>query len=77
MNFTIEVCQLPRLDDSEKYLVKVGDIEKVARVSGCALATLKPEEYSKEVTYQVFKKIKEGMMDYVYRKRKGDELQTD
>ena len=80
MNFTIEVYEAPRRSDAVEHVIKLKwgneQIQKVARLSGCAMSVLKPEDYAKEATYQVMKKIREGLTDYFYERGKH-ELQTD
>ena len=79
MNFTIEVYEAPRRSDAVEHVIKIKwgseEIQKVARLSGCAMSVLTPKDYATEASYQVMKKIREGLTDYFYERGKR-ELQT-
>ena len=76
MNFTIEVYEAPRRSDAVEHVIKLKwgnkQIQKIARLSDCAMSVLKPEDYAKQATYQVMKKVREGLMDYFYERGKND-----
>ena len=70
MNFTIEVWQEPKTSDSNRWKVKLGDITKSTRISGCLLSF--PDAEWKETTYALGKVITEAIRDYTCELSKGD-----
>ena len=67
MNFTIEVSEEYAEGGFIYHKIKIGEVEKFTRLSNPARNSLKPEQWAQQSTYELFKKIKEGMMDYAYR----------